>query len=121
LEPTDFTFSPPKSSLKVIFFCTGFGSASKKSFYVGQDTSFSYYIQTVSLDGTCSALQTQIPNGVVSDWAYNAISKQAYAALATTTSGVFIFTIELASGQIIDKATVENTLVPNAMQFVYVS
>lgn len=75
----------------------------------------------MQLDGTCSALKTQIPSGAVTDWAFDAVTKQLYATLATTTSGSLIYTLDIDSGDVIDKQTVSGTLVPNTLEFAYMA
>jgi hypothetical protein len=78
------------------------------------------YIETVNpTSGSCNAIKTQIPDGIVGDWAYDAITQHAYAALATN-SGNFLYTIDVTTGQVISNVLVANAYMPESMEFAYV-
>jgi hypothetical protein len=87
---------------------------------LGKNYELVSYIETVNpTSGSCNAIKTQIPDGIVGDWAYDAITQHAYAALATN-SGNFLYTIDVTTGRVISNVLVANAYMPESMEFAYV-
>eukprot|EP00029_Vermamoeba_vermiformis_P009048 TRINITY_DN4391_c0_g1_i1.p1 TRINITY_DN4391_c0_g1~~TRINITY_DN4391_c0_g1_i1.p1 ORF type:complete len:317 (+),score=46.08 TRINITY_DN4391_c0_g1_i1:66-1016(+) len=81
----------------------------------GKNWELVYYIETLSTSGACSSVKTQIPNGIVSDWAYDAITGNVYAAF-----GNYLYTLDVKTGQVLSNVVIGDSLEPESMEFVYV-
>jgi len=85
----------------------------------GKNVDLVYYIETLSTTGACSAVKTQMPNGIAADWAYDPITQNVYVALAGDTANS-LYTLNVKSGNVLNNVVVGDRLMPESMQFVYV-
>jgi hypothetical protein len=81
----------------------------------GKNFELVYFIETLSTSGACTSVKTQIPDGIVGDWAYDAITGNVYAAL-----GNYLYTVDVKTGQVLSNVVIDNSYVPESMEFVYV-
>lgn len=95
----------------------GFGSWSR---FCRQELELVSWIETVNYKtGSCNAMKTQIPDGIISDWAYDPITQTGYAAL-TTSGGSNLYSVDVTTGQTIGNVVVDGSNMPESMEFVYV-
>ncbi len=77
------------------------------------------YIEKVSPNGACSAIKTQMPDGITTDWALDPITQNLYVSLAADRD-TYLYTLDVTTGQVLNNVVVADNLVPESLEFVYV-